>query len=210
MTVSYKHKQEREMPMKNIFEILYRPTSVFERLDKLYEEDLDGNSNLIGVIFGAILGLHSCFIEYGVLKEIATGGWLILIFFLLTLISSVFFVLIYNYVFTYIMYWFGKLLGSKGFVADTRTSIIYSLVPGLISIFVLWTMKYVFNSVKLNLEIQLWTLRIISFVFWFWGMIILVKGLMTMNKYGVKNAILNLLPFVAFGLMYILIKKIIV
>ncbi len=31
--------------MKNIFEVLYNPTKVFERLDNLYEEDLDSNNN---------------------------------------------------------------------------------------------------------------------------------------------------------------------
>jgi hypothetical protein len=192
--------------MNNIWEILYQPLTVFKRLDELYEEDLDVNSNFIVIIFGAIIGLYSCLMEYGAIQSMATGVWFIVFIFFMTLISSGICLLLYNYVFTYLLYWFGKLLGSKGFVADTRTSIVYSIIPGLINLLLIGILTFVFDSIQLNPELQLWLLRIMSFIFWLWGMTILVKGFMILNKYGMVKAILNLLPIVAVGLLYLLMK----
>ncbi|MCU4155386.1 YIP1 family protein [Carboxylicivirga sp. A043] len=191
--------------MNNIFEILYKPTVVFNRLDNLYEEDLDSNSNTLVVIFGAFLAVYSCFMEYELLTEIASGFWLVLLCLFLILISVGISIVLYSYIFTYIFYWFGKLLGSKGLVADTRTSIVYSLVPGVLSFFILLTVKYI-SEPFLDSTIQFWTLRIISLIFWIWTMTILVIGFRTLNKYGIVKAILNLLPLLLVGLSYYLIR----
>ncbi len=158
------------------------------------------------LLIGALAGLYSCFIEYGHLKEIASGVWVIVLCLFIILISSGIVMLMYNYIFTYILYWFGKLLGSNGVVADTRTVITYSLTPGIINLFILWTISYISKQTGLDTELQLWTQRIISIVFFTWTMTIIVIGFKTLNKYGIVKAILNLFPLIAIGLFYLWIK----
>jgi len=161
------------------------------------------------MIFGAILAFYSCFMEYELLKEIATGFWFVLLCLFLIFLSTGISIIIYNYIFTYILYWFGKMIGSKGQVADTRTSIVYSLAPAVLSFFLLLIVKYI-SEPYLAPVIQFWTLRIISLIFWIWTMTILVIGFKTLNKYGIGKAILNLLPLFILGLSYLLMKYFII
>lgn len=192
--------------MIRFIEILYKPLSVFKKFDNVYEEDLDSDSNLIASIFGSFVGLNTFIIEFNNLNRIASGWGLVVICVFCILLSAGIFVLVYNYVFTYILYWVGKLLGSHGGVADTRTSIVYSTVPIMLSLILDLIVKLI-PEIQLDFKPQFWLLWSISLIAWIWTMIILVSGLKTFNKYGVFKAIINVLPLPAIGLLLFQIKQ---
>ncbi|MBI9065030.1 MAG: YIP1 family protein [Marinilabiliaceae bacterium] len=191
--------------MNIILKILHKPTLVFKQLDDFYEEDLDTNSNLIALIVGCLVGLHSCYAEFDNLKELASGFGLILVCILSVLLSAGVIVLIYNYILTYIFYLIGKALGSKGVVADTRTAIVYSLIPMTLSLVFLFIQGSLPESLTASKAI-FWLTNGISLVIWLWSMTILVIGLKILNKYGVIKAIINILPLPIIGLIIILIR----
>jgi len=191
--------------MNTLVNILLRPTETFEYLDDLYEEDLNINSTLITSAYGFLVGISVCLLEYSHLKEMASGLGLVIICAIGGVATFAISVLIYNYLLTSILYGFGRLLGGKGIVADTRTAIVYSLIPTAINLISLLIPKLV-SVTFLDSYFYYWVMRILFFIFWVWSMTILVKGLKTFNKYGTVRAIINILPLVLIGISLSLIE----
>ncbi|TLX70672.1 hypothetical protein E9993_21950 [Labilibacter sediminis] len=188
--------------MNKIFEVLYRPVQLFNYLDNLYEEELDINSNLIASIFGCLVGLNSFIMELDSFNKIVGSWGLVIIGIACVLVSAGLFILIYNYFFTYILYWIGKLLGSKGIVADTRTAIVYSILPIVLSLLLILLVRLIPETI-IDFKTQYWFVWGVSILVWIWTMIILVIGLKIFNKYGVLKAIINILPLIGLLLMQI-------
>ncbi|WP_289055950.1 YIP1 family protein [Carboxylicivirga marina] len=186
--------------MNKVIQILYKPNYVFRQLDELYEEDLDTNSNLIASILGCLVGLYSVVYELENLNKIISGWWLVIACLIAILASSGFCVLIYNYILTYVLYWFGKLLGSRGVISDTRTAIVYSIIPITFPLILSLILKLIPETL-LNSLSQYWILTISSNLIWIWTMIILAIGFKNLNKYGMFKAIINVLPIIAIGLI---------
>ncbi|WP_233145524.1 YIP1 family protein, partial [Labilibacter marinus] len=191
--------------MRNILRILYNPTQVFTHLDNLYEENLNTNSNLIASVFGGLVGVYSIIAEFENIQEIVRGWPLVIASIAGILISSVLCVLFYNYVLTYILYFVGKLMGSKGLVADTRTAIVYSIIP-ISFIMILAVVLILIPDTLIDIIAQYWILRISTHLIWAWTMVILIIGLRILNKYGTLKAVVNILPIPLIGLIIFLIK----
>ncbi len=185
--------------MHRIIKIFYNPKRVFKDLDNFYEEDLDTNSNLIASIFGLVAGIYSWFANPVKICE-TMNVYSILACVIMVMSSAGICILLYNYIFTYLLYWLGRLLGSKGVVADTRTAIAYSLIPVIINICVLFFQQIVFDS------FQFWFFNVLSLFIWTWAMVIMTIGLKILNKYGIFKAIINVLPMPVFGILLVLIK----
>lgn len=192
--------------MNKIIKILYKPVSVFNEFDNLYEEDLDTKSNLIASIYGFFVGLNIFILEFDNLSKIASGWGFVIICIFCILLSLGIFVLVYNYFFTYILYWVGRVLGSQGGVADTRIAIVYSALPIMLSIILDLIIKFIPETL-IGFKPQYLILWSMSLLMWIWTMIILVSGLKTFNKYGVFKAIINVLPLPAIGLLLFQIKQ---
>ncbi len=191
--------------MNKVIQILYKPTHVFRQLDEMFEEDLDTDSNLIASIFGCLVGLYSVVYEFENLNELFSGWWLIVVCLIGILVSSGLCVLMYNYILTYILYGFGKLLGSKGVLSDTRVAIVYAIVPITFAVFISLILKLI-PETFLDIRSQYWILIITSNLIWIWTMTILAIGFKNLNKYGMFKAIINVLPLPVIGLILTLLK----
>jgi len=171
----------------------------------MYEEDLDTNSHLIASVFGCLVGLYSVVYEFENLNEILSGWLLIVVCLIGILVSSGLCVLMYNYILTYILYGFGKLLGSKGVLSDTRTAIVYAIIPITFAVFISLILKLIPERF-LDIKSQYWILRITSNLIWIWTMTILAIGFNNLNKYGMFKAVINVLPIPAIGLIILAIR----
>lgn len=191
--------------MNKVIQILYKPSHVFRQLDEMFEEDLDTDSNLIASVFGCLVGLYSVVYEFENLKEILSGWWLIIASLIGILVSSGLVVLMYNYILTYILYGFGKLLGSKGVLSDTRIAIVYSIIPITFPVLMSLFMKLI-PETFLDIKSQYWILRIASNLIWIWTMTILAIGFKNLNKYGMFNAVINVMPIPVIGLIILAIR----
>ncbi len=191
--------------MYNTLRVLYNPKQVFVILDNFYEEDLNTTSHLIAAVFGCLVGTYSIYAEFENLQEIVNGWLLVIICGLGIIISSAFCLFIYNYLITYLLYWIGKLLGSNGLIADTRTAVVHSIIP-LVLIFILaFVLKQIPESL-IDTKTQYWVLRISIQLIWIWTMVILVVGLNKLNKYGIVKALINVLPLPFVGLIILLLR----
>ena len=178
--------------MNRVFKILYKPASVFEQLNDFYEDDLNADSNIITSVLGFLLGIYSCYIDFESFKEISSGIGIVLICILAVIAFNGIFLLFYNYILTYILYWIGKLLNSRGLVAEIRAAIAYSILPGIFGL-VLMLIQGLNSEFLFDANTQLIIVRILSVVTIFWSMIILVVGLKIFNKYGFIKAVVNVL-----------------
>ena len=178
--------------MNRVFKILYKPASVFEQLNDFYEDDLNTDSNIITSVLGFLLGIYSCYIDFESFKEISSGIGIVLIFILAVIAFNGIFLLFYNYILTYILYWIGKLLNGRGLVAEIRAAIAYSILPGIFGL-VLMLIQGLNSELLFDANKQLIIVRILSVVTIFWSMIILVVGLKIFNKYGFIKAVVNVL-----------------
>ncbi len=178
--------------MNRVFKILYKPASVFEQLNDFYEDDLNTDSNIITSVLGFLLGIYSCYIDFESFKEISSGIGIVLICILAVIAFNGIFLLFYNYILTYILYWIGKLLNSRGLVAEIRAAIAYSILPGIFGL-VLMLIQGLNSELLFDANTQLIIVRILSVVTIFWSMIILVVGLKIFNKYGFIKAVVNVL-----------------
>jgi len=178
--------------MNRVFKIFYKPASVFEQLNDFYEDDLNTDSNIITSVLGFLLGIYSCYIDFESFKEISSGIGIVLIFILAVIAFNGIFLLFYNYILTYILYWIGKLLNGRGLVAEIRAAIAYSILPGIFGL-VLMLIQGLNSEFLFDANTQLIIVRILSVVTIFWSMIILVVGLKIFNKYGFIKAVINVL-----------------
>ncbi len=178
--------------MNRVFKILYKPASVFEQLNDFYEDDLNTDSNIITSVLGFLLGIYSCYIDFESFKEISSGIGIVLICILAVIAFNGIFLLFYNYILTYILYWIGKLLNGRGLVAEIRAAIAYSILPGIFGL-VLMLIQGLNSELLFDANKQLIIVRILSVVTIFWSMIILVVGLKIFNKYGFIKAVVNVL-----------------
>ena len=178
--------------MNRFFKILYKPTSVFEQLNNFYEDDLNTDSSLIISASGLLLGIYSCYIDFDSFKEISSGIGLVLICILAVIAFNGIFLLFYNYILTYILYWIGKLLNSRGLVAEIRAAIAYSILPGIVGLG-LMLIQGLNAELLFDANMQLIIVRTLSVVTIFWSMVILVIGLKIFNKYGFIKAVINVL-----------------
>ncbi len=186
--------------MNRVFKILYKPASVFEQLNDFYEDDLNTDSNIITSVLGFLLGIYSCYIDFESFKEISSGIGIVLIFILAVIAFNGIFLLFYNYILTYILYWVGKLLNGRGLVAEIRAAIAYSILPGIFGL-VLMLIQGLNSELLFDANTQLIIIRILSVVTIFWSMIILVIGLKIFNKYGFIKAVINVLVLPLSALM---------
>ncbi len=191
--------------MNKVLEVLFNPTQVFRQLDNYSEEDLDTNCNLIASIFGCFVGIYSCYAEFDNLKTLGSGFGLAMICILSILLSAGVIVLIYNYILTYVFYLLGKALGSKGELADTRTAIVYSLIPMTLSLTIFFIQSLLLDSLTSSTCVFL-LVKGISLAIGLWSMTILIMGLNILNKYGLIKAIINIIPLSIIGLIIILIR----
>ena len=191
--------------MIKVIQILYKPTHVFRQLDEMFEEDLDTNSHLIASVFGCLVGLYSVVFEFENLNEILSGWLLIVVCLIGILVSSGLCVLMYNYILTYILYGFGKILGSKGVLSDTRTAIVYAIIPITFAVLIALILKLI-PETSLDIKSQYWILRITSNLIWIWTMTILAIGFKNLNKYGMFKAVINVLPLPVIGLIILAIR----
>jgi len=178
--------------MNRVFKIFYKPASVFEQLNDFYEDDLNTDSNIITSVLGFLLGIYSCYIDFESFKEISSGIGIVLIFILAVIAFNGIFLLFYNYILTYILYWIGKLLNGRGLVAEIRAAIAYSILPGIFGL-VLMLIQGLNSEFLFDANTQLIIVRILSVVTIFWSMIIFVVVLKIFNKYGFIKAVINVL-----------------
>ncbi|TKG97228.1 hypothetical protein EYV94_02015 [Puteibacter caeruleilacunae] len=192
--------------MKNIVEILYKPVQVFVRLDEMFVDDLNSNSNFIVGILGLVTGGYTCFAEYSHIKEFFSGGGAIGACIGIALVTSALFVLLYNFVLTYLLYGIGRLLGASGLIADTRCAIAYSLVPRVFISCLLLVLVVISESLFSNAFLK-WVLLSLEILIWLWGLILLVIGFNTLNKYGIMKAVINSLPMVGILVVRLILSE---
>ena len=187
--------------MNSIIGIFYKPSETFDYLDDQYADELEANCNLIFASIGAINGLQVYFEVAHLLADLTLGAK-ILVALVIVLFSAGIGLFVGKYLVTYLLYGMGRLLNGKGEVIDIRVVTAYALLPNVIR---LPQILYGGLTHKYNLPVDpgIQAVSFLSLVVSVWTLIILIKGLMRFNKYGILKAFINISPLMALGLLRI-------
>ncbi len=185
--------------MNSIIGIFYKPSETFDYLDDQYADELEANCNLIFASIGAINGLQVYFEVAHLLADLTLGAKLLVALVIVLFVAGIG-LFVGKYLVTYLLYGIGRLLNGKGEVIDIRVVTAYALLPNVIR---LPQILYGGLTHKYNLTVDpgIQAVSFLSLVVSVWTLIILIKGLMRFNKYGILKAFINISPLMALGLL---------
>lgn len=182
--------------MNTFIEILYKTRKTFDVLDEQYEDDLDIRITIIFTIYGMVLATESFF------KERLGDFGLIGAMLSFTVITGLG-LIIGKFVFSYSLYWIGRLLKGNSKIIDIQTVVAYSLLPRILELPVILYLGSTDKLGKIH-GVEFYLFTVIYLIISMLTIKILIQGLARYNGYGFWKAIVNICPFILIGLFFYL------
>ncbi len=181
--------------MKSIIITLFNTKKGLELLNNEFEDDLNKKSLFIFGFYALIPFLFN----FETNKETIEYA---IIFFELVIAISLF--ILIGYLISYFLFKIGEKLKGKANFIEIFSLYAYAYIPVIIGYIMISILKKIeFNISNYNV---IYLNNLIVYISYFLSFKILFQGLLKFNSYGIKNAIINILPFVTVQGIFIIYK----
>lgn len=179
--------------MNQLVLILHKPGLVFNQLKDDKRSVLNHKSSLIATFIGLMLGVYRIVADYDFVME--QSVWIMKIVYVVAgiLIAAGLWVLYYEFIVAYILFGFGKLLGNKKGIAETRAAVNFALIPVVFVAIIGIGIELIPESLLDTANGHMFFKTTTSLI-GVWALFIRVIGFKILNEYGIVKAIINALP----------------